>query len=427
MSIFDKAKLLLQNNDFKSVRIEKIKPFQVDYEIDTDTVWFENHNIERCIEATHKLGLRHIHLQTNGIDFLKDVRLKNVKGITIQFEIDNIELLYHYKKLTHLGLPQNIKIEFDFSNFKDMVYLGGTLPRKYVNLDHLINLKYTYLFDYRKKDFSDFAGCLSLQRLWIYSLNIENLNGLSNLINLAELDLERCPKLTSLEGIGRENKNLKKVHLENCKNLKKAESLKTLIGLTQLRLYNILELNSLEFLNDLPNLEILMVHPSKVGVKYQDYYPLVNKLKSMNQLDNLKGWKPLKSYLENTFLVQISPKDDKTELELIKSNLGLMTWVEKLEDGLEQYSKKNCKKAESIIIEMINRLEQSAPNDLKVKEDLIKDGVLALNRFNKSLSGSFIETQEREQICDIFDNIAGAVGLDVQNYPDGIASMWREW
>ncbi|HEY4197176.1 MAG TPA: hypothetical protein VGM63_16655, partial [Mucilaginibacter sp.] len=43
------------NNDFKSVRIEKIKPYQLDYEIETDTVWLENHNIEKCIQATHAL------------------------------------------------------------------------------------------------------------------------------------------------------------------------------------------------------------------------------------------------------------------------------------------------------------------------------------------------------------------------------------
>ena len=130
-------------NDFKSVRIEKLKPFEIDYEIDTDTVWFENHNIEKCIQATHALKLKHIHLQTNNIDFLKDIRLKDVKGITIQFEMDDINPLHDFRKLTHLGLPGNVNTEFDFSNYKDLIYLGGALPKKYINLNHLTNLKYT--------------------------------------------------------------------------------------------------------------------------------------------------------------------------------------------------------------------------------------------------------------------------------------------
>jgi hypothetical protein len=189
----------------------------------------------------------------------------------------------------------------------------------------------------------------------------------------------------------------------------------------------VLELNSLEFLKNLPNLETLNLHPSKVGVKGQDYYPLVETLKRINKLENLKGWKPLKDYLENTFTVQASPEENKTELELIKNNLGLMDWTEKAEDGLIQYSKKNCKKAEAIILDMIKSLEQTTLNELTAKEEFIKQGVLALNKFNDSLDGEFIETGEREELCELFDNIADAAGLDLQNYPDGIASKWREW
>ena len=37
------------------------------------------------------------------------------------------------------------------------------------------------------------------------------------------------------------------------------------------------------------------------------------------------------------------------------------------------------------------------------------------------------ETGEREELCDLIDNIADAVELNVQDYQDGIASRWREW
>ena len=76
---------------------------------------------------------------------------------------------------------------------------------------------------------------------------------------------------------------------------------------------------------------------------------------------------------------------------------------------------------------MINQLEKVAENDFDRKEELIKQGVLNLNKLNASLDGSFIETGEREELCDLFDNIADAVGLNVQDYQDGIASKWRDW
>ena len=120
-------------------------------------------------------------------------------------------------------------------------------------------------------------------------------------------------------------------------------------------------------------------------------------------------------------------KEDKSDLQLIEENLGIMRWVEKSEDGLEQYSKENCKQAEAIILDLTKELRGLKPGNVLVKEELIKHCVLKLNKFNDSLDGCFIETGEREELSDLFDNIADAIGLNVQDYPDGIASKWRDW
>ena len=427
MNLFDNLIGTFGTNNFKNVRIEKIKPIDTNYEIDTDTDWYENHNIEDCIRATEKLKIKHIHLQTNTIDFLADPRLQNIKGIRIQFEIPNIEPLFNLKHLTHLSLPDNIKIEFDFSKFENLSFLGGSMPKKYINLDKLSKLKYTYLFGYRKSDFKEFSHCNELTKLWMYSVDIENLSGLSTLANLTQIDLENCRKLISLDGIGIGNISLKTVHLANCKRLRNADALINLPNLKQLQLYQINELDSLSFLSNLSKLEMLMLHPSKVGVQNKDYYPLVETLKKLNKLDNLKGWKPLKEYLNNKVIIEPIVATHKSDLELIRENLSIMSWTEKKEDGLEQYSKKNCKKAETIILDLLNQLEKVAENDFDRKEELIKQGVLNLNELNASLDGCFIETGEREELCDLFDNIADAVGLNVPDYQDGIASKWRDW
>lgn len=418
---------MFEDNDLKNVRIEKINPIDIAYEINTDTVWFENHNIEDCIGATVTLGIDHIHLQTNTIDFLADPRLKKIKGIRLQLEVKNIEPLFNLTYLTHLSLPENIQIEFDFSKFNNLIFLGGSLPRKYVNINQLSNLKYIHLFGYRRSDFTEFSQCSELRKLWMYSVDIENLDGLSNLTNLIELDLENCRKLVSLEGIGGKNINLQTVQLTNCRRLRDADALAKLPNLTQLRLYQIHELYSVNFLRSLSKLENLHIHPSKVGVHNKDYYPLVDKLKELNKLEFLRGWKPLKGYLNKEIMVEAVGQTQKSDLELIKETVDVMSWTEKKEEGLEQYTKKNCKKAETIILSLINQLEKVAQNDFLAKEELIKQSVLELNKFNDSLDGCFIETAEREELCDLFDNIADAVGLKVQDYPDGIASKWRDW
>jgi hypothetical protein len=230
-------KKMLYDNNSNSVRIEKAIPLEVGYEEKTDTVWFQNHNIEDCIKVTENLKIEHIHLQTSHVDFLSDPRLQNIKGVAIQHEVQNINPLFKLKHLTHLNLPENIKIEFDFSMFQNLIFLGGFLPKKYINFEKLSELKYTYLFGYRKVDLSDFANCKKLRKLWMYSLDIQTLTGLNDLSNLVQIELENCRKLTSLTGIGNNNLNLQTVHLTNCKKLKNADALINLPNLKKLRLY----------------------------------------------------------------------------------------------------------------------------------------------------------------------------------------------
>ena len=88
----------IKDTNFGSVRIENSIPSQVEIGFTTREVWFEEHNVEECIAATEKLGIQHIHLQTNTIDFLHDPRLKKVKGITMQFGVENIEPLFRFLK-----------------------------------------------------------------------------------------------------------------------------------------------------------------------------------------------------------------------------------------------------------------------------------------------------------------------------------------
>lgn len=414
-------------NKNRHVRIEEIKPYQKGYEINTPTVWFSNSNIENCIQAVSKKKIQHIHLQTTSISFLNDDRLKNITGLTIQYEQKDLSPLMNLNQLTHLSLPEGVKGPFDFSLFPNLIYIGGQLPNNYINFETLKDLKYTHLYGYRKLDFSDFSNLHNLKKLQIYSANAQSLQGLSNLSNLRELILEKCPKLETTEGISKDNIKLETVRLDNCKRLRDLTSLGELTNLKKLMLFKINEIESFKFLNELQTLEELYVHPSDVRVMNSDFYPLVNKLKGLELLDHIGDWKPLQDYLENKVLITNTVKEPQSELKQILKNLSLRNWTNKLQDGLEVYTKENCNKGIAIFSTLIDNLEKDEKMAENNKINLIKESIESFNQLNKELEYGFIETGEREELCEIFDNIADAVGINVQDYNDGIASEWREW
>lgn len=427
MSIFKKIFGSSNKDHFKEVRIEKLKPFEKKIEKTTDTVWFSSHNIEQCIKATHKLKIEHIHLQTNTVDFLKDKRLINVKGIFVQFKIDDLTPLYNFKQLTHLTISEDNNQEFDFSNFKNLIYLNGITQKRYINFNKLENLKYLRGRNYYKKDFSELSNCKKLKQLDIYSLNCENLYGLSGLENLKEIKLEMCPRIRSLSGIDESNSNLEIVHLISCKKLVDASILSSLPKLRDLYLYKVAELNSLEFLNSSDSIQELFIHPENVGVKKDDYYPLIKKLQHIGKIEQLKKWKKLDDYINNKVDLSKNQTESLSELQSILKFSPIKNWIEKYEDGLEQYTPENCNKGEEILSNLVQKLEQTKNLSNDDKVSFIKSSVLEFNQLNDSLDGCFIETGEREELCEVFDNIADSVGINIQKYEDGIASEWRDW
>lgn len=427
MNIFKKTKTFFEKDNFDNVRIEKLTLNDKKYEKKTDTVWFEPQNIEQCIRATQKLNIEHIHLQTYSLDFLNDKRLKNVRGIYIQFEIDDLSPLMNYNQLTHLRITEDNNKVFDFSYFPNLIFLNGIGPKKYQNFDKLTKLKHAYMHNFRKKDFSELSNCAALKTLEIYSVSCDNLNGLSTLKQLEELKLEKCPKLISLKGINKSNTKLKLIYLSNCKKLQDASTLSKLPNITDLIISEVNELDSLKFLSSLTKIKNLDIRPLGVGVKKDDYYPLIEKLQDIGKLGQLKKWKRLDDYLNKNVDIEQYQEEKVSELQSILKSLSIKDWSEKYKDGLVQYNPKNCKKATKIVSNLINKLETNTSLKENDKIKLIRLSVLEFNKLNDSLDGCFIETGEREELCDIFDNIADSIGIDSQNYEDGIASEWRDW
>jgi len=119
----------------------------------------------------------------------------------------------------------------------------------------------------------------------------------------------------------------------------------------------------------------------------------------------------------------------KEQLEVTKKYYPFRNWRESYNDGLEQYTEENCNKAQAIFETLIAKLiELGQDANEKDKVELFKTAVLSLNKLNDEIEG-LIETGEREDLCELIDQITIAAEMNPKNYADGegIADEWRDW
>ncbi len=134
----------------------------------------------------------------------------------------------------------------------------------------------------------------------------------------------------------------------------------------------------------------------------------------------------------DTFIPRNSKTNDmayKEQLEATKKHYPFGNWREGFNDGLEQYTEENCNKAQAIFDKLIAELisiGQDAKESDKV--ELFKTAVFALNELNDQVD-DLIETGEREDLCELIDQITIAAGMNPKNYAggEGIADQWRHW
>ncbi len=147
------------------------------------------------------------------------------------------------------------------------------------------------------------------------------------------------------------------------------------------------------------------------------------------------------SQVENNLTEEIQPKtnfedsqnDSLTYTEkLIKTKelYPFAKWRENFfEYEMEQYTEENCNEAKSIFDNLISKLIKIGENGNKIeKENCFEKAIKSLNKLNEKDEG-IIETGEREDLCELIDQITLASGLKPSDYAegDGIADLWREW
>lgn len=147
------------------------------------------------------------------------------------------------------------------------------------------------------------------------------------------------------------------------------------------------------------------------------------------------------SQIENNLSEKIKPNtnfenfqnDSVTYSEkLIKTKkfYPFVKWRENFfEYKMEQYTEENCNEAKKIFDNLILKLITIGENAKRTeKEKCFEFAIKSLNKLNEKDS-EIIETGEREDLCELIDQITLASGLNPKNYAkgEGIADLWREW
>jgi hypothetical protein len=116
-------------------------------------------------------------------------------------------------------------------------------------------------------------------------------------------------------------------------------------------------------------------------------------------------------------------------LKAMKRQLPFKSWREKAEGGLEQYSKENCAAMTAIFDRLLKRLTAVGEGASEAdKLAAFQEAIEATNELNAQ-EMNLIETGERDELCELCNEIARAAGLDPTKYGDGEgpASIWRDW
>lgn len=120
----------------------------------------------------------------------------------------------------------------------------------------------------------------------------------------------------------------------------------------------------------------------------------------------------------------------KDQLYQTKQLYPFNNWKKYYEQRLEQYAEEACERARKIFDTLIEKLisigEDAGENE---KIPLFQKAIESINELNEEYDEVLIETGEREELCELFNQITIAAGLNPDDYGDGegLASEWREW
>ncbi|HRE76303.1 MAG TPA: hypothetical protein PLL09_00620 [Flavobacterium sp.] len=132
----------------------------------------------------------------------------------------------------------------------------------------------------------------------------------------------------------------------------------------------------------------------------------------------------LKKYL-NQQNKHIKPENNTLILAYL-NKLPTTEWKRRKDEGDNVFTDKGINAVESLLKDYLQTLTELTNKKRAITiYNSIKKIVLAINKINEK-HNSFIETLEREELCDFINGVVRKTGLEIEQNID-LTEEWREW
>ena len=162
----------------------------------------------------------------------------------------NLESIYNLKELREITFQKKQKFELDISKFPKLEHFGGEYWKGLINLEKAYTLTSMVIRKYPYPDLENVSNLQKIERLHIYSSQIQSLDGVERL-PIRELCLAKNNKLEDIHKIN-EVSSLESLQIEGCKRLENFTFLK---GNPNIEDLFIDKLDSIDFVEFMPHLK----------------------------------------------------------------------------------------------------------------------------------------------------------------------------
>ena len=162
----------------------------------------------------------------------------------------NLESIYNLKELREITFQKKQKFELDISKFPKLEHFGGEYWKGLINLEKAYTLTSMVIRKYPYPDLENVSNLQKMERLHIYSSQIQSLDGVERL-PVRELCLAKNNKLEDIHKIN-EVSSLESLQIEGCKRLENFTFLK---GNPNIEDLFIDKLDSIDFVEFMPHLK----------------------------------------------------------------------------------------------------------------------------------------------------------------------------
>ncbi|MBM7650199.1 uncharacterized protein YsxB (DUF464 family) [Bacillus ectoiniformans] len=112
-----------------------------------------------------------------------------------------------------------------------------------------------------------------------------------------------------------------------------------------------------------------------------------------------------------------------TSFDELLNNKPTLEWKERMDEEDDIFTEENIRAADQVLNHYMTRLKAlTNPSQEEVME-CVEEVVISLNELNEKYD-YFIETEEREELCEFIDEAAQLAGV---HSDEDITEEWREW